>query len=63
MRERYVLKSSKGYLRPEYDRLGRGIAYTDESSEASRFVTIEVAVAIANEISLEEDIAVEAIFV
>ena len=63
MRERYVLKSPHGYLKPEYDKLGRGIAYTDDSSEASRFVTIEVAVAIAKEISLEEDIAVEAIFV
>ena len=63
MRERYVLKSPKGYLKPEYDLLGRGIGYTNEPSEASRFVTMEVAVAIAREIALEETIKVEAIFV
>lgn len=63
MRERYVLKCPKGYLKPEYDLLGRGIGYTEVASEASRFVTVEVACAIAKEIALEEKIEVEAIFV
>jgi len=63
MRERYVLKCDRGYLKPEYDLLGRGIGYTHEPSEASRFVTMEVAVAIAKEIALDQTIKVEAIFV
>ena len=63
MRERYVLKCDKGYLKPEYDLLGRGIGYTQVPSEASRFMTVEVACAIAKEIALDQTIKVEAIFV
>ena len=63
MRERYVLRSDKGYLRPSGDKLGSGITYTDVPGDASKFVTVEVACAIAREICLEEPIAVEPIFV
>ena len=63
MRERFVLKSDKGYLKPEYDLPGSGIGYTNVPGEASRFVTVEVACAIAREISVEEKIEVEMICV
>lgn len=63
MRERYVLRSNKGYLKPIDERLGSGITYTDVPAEASKFVTVEVACAIAKEICLEEHIAIEPILV
>ena len=63
MRERYVLRSDKGYLKPEYEKLGNGIGYTHVPAEASLFVTVEVACAIAKHIALEENVAVEAVIV
>lgn len=63
MTERYVLHSAKGFLMPNYDREGGGVSFTDLVEKATKFVTVEYALHVARQLSLQETVSVVLVLV